>query len=165
MTSVRNILALVDFSSNSLRALRHARDLARIFKGHLYILHVTPIAQAPSWALEIAGLELHRIAHDSRAHSQALLASLTAAESLDPSATTVMVLAGRPEQVIAAYASEIGAELIVMGLHGQDQTPPGFLGRVADRVLRHAPCPVLAVPAIDDEVAAGDQRPESRAIA
>ena len=35
------------------------------------------------------------------------------------------------------------ADLIVMGSHGRTGLSHVFIGSVAERVIRHAPCPVL----------------------
>lgn len=60
---------------------------------------------------------------------------------------------------IARYAREHGIDLIVVGTHGRTGMSRALLGSVAERVIRTAPCPVLAVPL----VAAGP--PESEAAA
>ncbi|CAJ9685562.1 universal stress protein [Burkholderia pseudomallei] len=44
-------------------------------------------------------------------------------------------------------AREIGASLIVMGTHGRRGVRRLMLGSVAERLLRHARCPVLMIPA------------------
>ncbi len=44
------------------------------------------------------------------------------------------------------YATERGADLIVLGTHGYGPVKRFLLGHVADRVIRHAHCPVLAFP-------------------
>ena len=74
------------------------------------------------------------------------LAAVIASHQLDPFHTTGIVRKGVPDEVILAYADEIDADLIVMGIHGEDQTPPHSPGRVIERVLGAARCPVLAVP-------------------
>jgi nucleotide-binding universal stress UspA family protein len=57
------------------------------------------------------------------------------------------VRSGPPEQVIAAMAGEIHAELIVImaseGTAGRPQLGPASVGHVARFVLDHAPCDVL----------------------
>jgi universal stress protein A len=42
-------------------------------------------------------------------------------------------------------ATERGADLIVMGTHGRSGLSHLFLGSVAERVVRTAPCPVLTI--------------------
>jgi len=46
---------------------------------------------------------------------------------------------------IAAFAAKEKIDLIVMGTHGRTGLAHAFLGSVAERVVRGAPCPVLTV--------------------
>ncbi|MCA9217046.1 MAG: universal stress protein [Planctomycetales bacterium] len=50
---------------------------------------------------------------------------------------------GDPGHEINDYASEVGADLIVMPSHGRSGVTRLLLGSVAERVMRHAECPVL----------------------
>lgn len=57
--------------------------------------------------------------------------------------------------LIRQTAAELGADLIVMGTHGRTGLAHVFLGSVAERTLRRAPCPVLTVQASEDDAAQG----------
>ena len=50
-----------------------------------------------------------------------------------------------PSEAIASTAEEMGADLIVMGTRGLTGLKHVFLGSVAERTLRIAPCPVLTL--------------------
>ena len=50
---------------------------------------------------------------------------------------------GSPEQVILDVAESKRADLIVMGTHGRTGLGHLLLGSVAERVVRHASCPVM----------------------
>jgi len=52
----------------------------------------------------------------------------------------------QPAQCIADIASEVGADMIVVGTRGHSPVGGVFAGSVAQRLLQVAPCPVLAVP-------------------
>ncbi|MEW6047912.1 MAG: universal stress protein, partial [Bacillota bacterium] len=52
---------------------------------------------------------------------------------------------GHPADRILAFAGQSGADLIVMGRRGLSGVSRWVLGSVSDRVLQHAPCPVLVV--------------------
>jgi nucleotide-binding universal stress UspA family protein len=45
--------------------------------------------------------------------------------------------------VIDAEARKVGADLIAMGIHGLSGLKRLIIGSTAERVLPHAPCPVL----------------------
>lgn len=56
------------------------------------------------------------------------------------------VEAADPVTAITAAASDYGADLIVMGTHGQTGVGQWFLGSVTENVVRQADVPVLCVP-------------------
>jgi universal stress protein A len=55
------------------------------------------------------------------------------------------VRGGAPSAQIIRAAIDWGADLIVMATHGKTGLAPLVIGRIADHVVRHAPCPVLVV--------------------
>jgi nucleotide-binding universal stress UspA family protein len=52
---------------------------------------------------------------------------------------------GEPATGIVERASEVRADTIVMGTHGRSGFKRLFMGSVAERVLRSAPCPVVVI--------------------
>jgi len=56
---------------------------------------------------------------------------------------------GDPVEQILETAEEIGANLVVMPTAGRNGFLDAMRGSTTERVLRRAPCPVLAVPAHD----------------
>lgn len=50
-----------------------------------------------------------------------------------------------PHEEIVKTAAGERADLIVLGTHGRGGVERFFLGSVADRVIRTAPCPVVTV--------------------
>lgn len=65
------------------------------------------------------------------------------------STTATHIVEGRPYQEIVKLASQIEADLIVLGtaVHGSLFGNNQVLGSEIERVIRNAPCPVLCVPA------------------
>jgi nucleotide-binding universal stress UspA family protein len=52
---------------------------------------------------------------------------------------------GGPYVEIVRYAKERDIDLIIVGTHGRGFVGHMLMGSVAERVVRHAPCPVLSV--------------------
>jgi nucleotide-binding universal stress UspA family protein len=60
-------------------------------------------------------------------------------------AKTVLLTSNTPALAIVNYAKEHGTDLILVGTHGRGGVAHLFMGNVAERVVRMAPCPVLTV--------------------
>jgi universal stress protein A len=146
MTRVQTILVPIDFSEGSLAAVRHARELANVFRSHVHLLHVASNPDAPRWALELFSTQLQPLNEEHRLAALDQLATIIVSQRLDPFRTTGLVRPGRAEDAIAQYADEINADLIVMGLHGEHEIPTSRVGRVVERVLGQVRCPVLTIP-------------------
>lgn len=56
------------------------------------------------------------------------------------------VLFDTPGFALSCLASELDADLLVVGSHGRHGVARWLLGSVAEAVVRQAPCPVLVVP-------------------
>jgi nucleotide-binding universal stress UspA family protein len=52
---------------------------------------------------------------------------------------------GTPHHEITEAARELGADLIIIATNGRTGLTHVLLGSTAERVVRHAPCPVLVV--------------------
>jgi nucleotide-binding universal stress UspA family protein len=63
---------------------------------------------------------------------------------------TVVCREGYAPQAIELEARERRADLVAMGTHGRSFLPHVVLGSTAERVVQHAPCPVLTVRRADD---------------
>ncbi|MES1211817.1 MAG: universal stress protein, partial [Acidobacteriota bacterium] len=69
------------------------------------------------------------------------------AEALEREGLTVDWVAreGDPAAVIAHEAEARNADLIAIGTHGRSGLMHLLLGSTAERVVQHAPCPVMTV--------------------
>jgi nucleotide-binding universal stress UspA family protein len=57
------------------------------------------------------------------------------------------VLVGRADTEIVDHADKTRSDLIIVGTHGRSGLGHALLGSVAEKVVQHAHCPVLTVPA------------------
>ncbi len=145
--SYKTILVATDFSENAQRAFERAHDLARQLGAKLYVLH----AQDES-ALRTAIKEGLLREDSTDEQLQQAVAQLTEERfsemmaGIDPSEVAVEHLArrGDPKKIISEFASEIDADLVVVGRRGTSLIDL-VLGSVADSVIRTSPCPVIVV--------------------
>jgi universal stress protein A len=56
-----------------------------------------------------------------------------------------VVQTGNPELAIVDAAKELGIDLIILSTHGRTGLSRVLLGSTAEKVVRHAGCPVLIV--------------------
>ena len=140
---LQTILVATDFSPTSDHALSYARSMARSFGASLHLVHVVPDPVLASAWSEAYAYDLTALAERLRFDAHQRLIEM--ADTIDEVAMKTEALVGNPAAVITATAAERGVDLIVMGTHGRTGVSHFFLGSVAERVVRTAPCPVLTV--------------------
>ncbi len=93
-----------------------------------------------------AGAEIVGV-HVAKAHGVMVPSEANVLRFLRPDcdglATTARVLHGTVADQVIAVARDTEADLIVMSTRGHDSLSDRILGSNTERVLRHAPCPVL----------------------
>jgi nucleotide-binding universal stress UspA family protein len=145
MVSIRRILCPVDFSAHSRRALDHAMAIASWYDAAVTVLHVSPPLPVAAYA-PMSGMPPYvGLTPEGR---QVLLRSMKefAGSGLTHIPVEFEVAEGPPAGVIVASASELLADLVVLGTHGRSGFERWMLGSVTEKVLRKARCPVLTVP-------------------
>lgn len=151
MIRLERILFPTDFSPATESARDYALELARQFDAELHLLHVIEdlAARLPEFGM---GLAFPAFVADSNArlrdYEQQAIAQLTAITPDGPAKLRRSVIAvkeGRTHEQVHGYAKSHSIDLIVMGTHGRSGLAHVLMGSVAERVLQHAPCPVLTV--------------------
>ena len=139
---VHRILVPLDFSKDSEKALTYADSLARQFGGKMSLLHVRP----PVYYGGEFGMVPNTVpVTDSGSKERERLGTLVR-DRVDPALVeALLVRDGAPFDEICKAAKEIESDLIVIATHGYTGLKHVFLGSTAERVVRHAPCPVLIV--------------------
>ena len=140
----RRILVAVDFSEPSRVALHMAADLAKEMGAQLTVIHVyqLPVYPLPEGVVlptqqALADLfeRVNRALADWKGGAEARGAKKVETKSAE----------GAPWRTIVEQARTGEHDLIVVGTHGHTGAKHLFLGSVAERVVRHAHCPVLSV--------------------
>ena len=143
---IKHILAAIDFSPDSLHALRHACDLAQELAADLLVLHVvdqTYLAATPE--LHAANPALAKLLDAQWKRAGADMARIGAGVKKELRRCRTLVKRGSPPQTIVTTAQRSGTDLIVMGTHGRTGLAHLLIGSVAERVVRRARCPVLTI--------------------
>ncbi|WP_412061953.1 universal stress protein [Rubrivirga sp. IMCC45206] len=135
------ILVPTDFSPCAARAVALARQLAEATGAPLHVLHVLSWPDAGPFETPGEGRTAaeEEAGENTRAH-----AALAAA--VGDGAHPAVVRGNAPAIEIAAYAEQIGADVIVVGESG-DRGSRAALGSVASEIVQTAPADVVVVPA------------------
>jgi nucleotide-binding universal stress UspA family protein len=143
--AARQIVFATDFSESAARAQDYAVFVARTYDAKLWVIHVveSPLAFGPDAAM---ALYLQHAQMETDQHFLAIEMQLRETEQL--SLLELRHLKGMPSEQIDQFAQEVAADLIVVGTRGRSRLETILLGSTAERVIKAAPCPVFAVPAI-----------------
>ncbi|MEW6303989.1 MAG: universal stress protein [Verrucomicrobiota bacterium] len=139
---VKTILVPVDFSAASREALRQAIEFAKVFQASVILLHVVEPLHAGSRLESDEFLPFHaRLVETANRE----LTEWANAEAKPHAPTKHFVREGVPYQVIVEMANKTGANLIMLSTHGHTGLRHVLLGSVAEKVVRHAHCPVMVL--------------------
>lgn len=145
-TARDTIVVAVDFSETSEDAWAAACRLAVRTDSDVHLLHVSPDPLRQAWTVEAIGVDFPAITESWRQQARERLATIQPVAGLGEARITRVVVTGVPHAAITEYAASVHATLIVVGTHGYGPVKHMLLGSVAERVIRQAPCPVMAVP-------------------
>jgi nucleotide-binding universal stress UspA family protein len=142
--AIRRILVPVDFSSASLQALEYASEFRRPYKAELIVLHaVEPIYFGAVDGFYGGGFDASVVYREMERAAREQLAGLATTLRRRRIDVRVLHAVGPASQVIVDAAKKLDADLIIMSTHGRTGLAHVFMGSVAERVVRSAPCPVL----------------------
>ncbi|KAA3656941.1 MAG: universal stress protein [Calditrichaeota bacterium] len=147
MLKINKILYTTDFSECANQALHHALFLAKKYQAKLDILHATvfygnyeslfALDHYPDWQTYFDSVE--------KSLDLMIDKSLLPFDTQNINISKVQKRGTKPSHVILDYARKNEIDLIVMGTHGRPGLEHFFMGSVAEKVVRSAPCPVLTL--------------------
>ena len=154
----KRILCPVDMSDFSLDALRLAVKLAECSDATLDILHVihnpfdelymsafTESDPALIDAYAVEPVKRAKIVRATEEHSEVLLKQFCHDTVKHHSKVRYHVRNGDPFERILDSAEDLTTDLIVLATHGRTGIKRLVIGNVAEKIVRHAQCPVLTV--------------------
>ncbi len=135
----KRILAPVDFDESSLSALELAAKIATQNDGEVFVVHIVPVDMDVSGMPQYVDL-IKRQENIDRDR----LVEIAKQRLVDVKCDIIDEM-GDPAEVIDQVAKRISADLIVMVTHGRRGLARLIESSISERVLRRAPCPVLAI--------------------
>jgi nucleotide-binding universal stress UspA family protein len=140
----QRILWPTDFSPLSLHGARYARGFCEVFDAVPFVIHVIqPLATdlAVTLPTEVA----LPIADDGLADACRARLAEVSAEQFAGLPVKTELLFGNPWSAICRYAQDAEIDLAVISTHGRTGLQRVVIGSTAERIVQHAPCPVLVV--------------------
>lgn len=144
MKLTQNVLVATDFSKASELAIEAARILALQNGAKVTLVHVfdpKPPVSVPMTQDMGRGYE-----KDLRERIQTELERLRGEKLHDvPEAKVAVIASTSAADGICDHAEKEGVDMIVVSTHGRTGLSHLLIGSVAEKVVRHAPCPVLTL--------------------
>ena len=159
LPAFKTILYATDLAPHGPKIFRYALALARQHQARIVLLHaLEPLSHSaitlvhtmvPSEMLAKAQAEgLAAVRDEIHKRLQRFCDDELGAGTREADVVSeVRIVEGAAAPVIPDVAREVGADVIVMGMHGHSRLEYMFLGSVANRVVSHSHIPVLLVPA------------------
>jgi len=154
----KKVLCPVDLSNFSLEALKLAVGMAEASDAMLDILHVihnpfdeiylTEITQTDPALIDAYAIEPHRrakILEATEEHSEVLLKQFCHDLVQHHGKVRYHIRRGDPFEEILEITEDLLTDLLVLATHGRTGLKRLVIGSVTEKVVRHAPCPVLTV--------------------
>ena len=138
--TLKSILVPIDFSKTSQTALEYAVPLAEQFGAKVTLLHAIEPLPYP------VGLTYLPMGEGFPIKPLEEKLNKLAKKTIEPQhLKEVIVQVGTAFEVVTNVARDRKVDLIIITTHGYTGLRHVFMGSTAERVVRHAPCPVFVV--------------------
>jgi universal stress protein A len=140
---LKTILVPYDFSSYSSKALNYALQFAEQFNAEVVVLYV--VEPLPILPTDVIAAPPDTTGDRIPAISSRMEALCREAGTPHRLSVRALVITGTPYERIVETAKSQDADLIIIATHGYRGFKRFYMGSTTERVIRHAPCPVLVV--------------------
>jgi nucleotide-binding universal stress UspA family protein len=145
MSSDHTILVPVDFSHSSRKALQYAIRFANEFGARIILLHATYLGYI--YSSEGNGVyDVRAMQESALENARRQMQELVRTVNFGRAKFETVFTDGSPVLDICDFAKDHDVDLIITSTHGLTGLKHVLIGSIAERVVRHAPCPVLVLP-------------------
>ena len=141
---IKLILCPIDFSEFSVSAYQHALSVAGHYRAKLVAQHIVELWRHPAADFVASAGLYEEYSQALRESGKEQLQEFVKKHTHDEIQPELLVQVGVAADSILSFAQSQETDVIVMGTHGRRGFDHLMLGSVTDRVMRTAPCPVLA---------------------
>jgi nucleotide-binding universal stress UspA family protein len=148
MQTLKYILVPTDFSDISREAFPYALMMAHAYGADVTLLHAITLYQYdpnnPDMDFGVFEDTYKSLEVSANSEANSMVDSVTG-EHKKIRVTAVTERGVSAHETITAYTKEHAVDLIVMATHGRSGLKHLLIGSVTERVVLHAPCPVLVI--------------------
>jgi nucleotide-binding universal stress UspA family protein len=137
----RKILCGTDFTERSYKALDYALRFAKLADGVLIVAHLVHVPSGDVYTNEA----WPRTFEEARQRAKELLAEVHETRLGGYPKAQLVVEIGVPAELLLKIAKEQQVDMIVTATHGRSELADLIMGSTAEKLIRHAPCPVFVV--------------------
>lgn len=137
----KTILCPTDFSEESYRAIDYGLRFAQVSDAALLLAHIVHFPSEHLFRDEGHVLTFDQV----KIRARSLLEELRDQRLGGYSKCEILIDIGDPYERLMAITKQRAVDLIITATHGRTSLDHLVIGSVAEKIIRHAPCPVLVV--------------------
>jgi nucleotide-binding universal stress UspA family protein len=145
MLPLKKIVCPTDFSEPADEGLKIARELATQFSAEMLLVHVVTPLPAMHGGAAPTGFHIPAVLKELEASAKNSLEDIRREKLPAEMQVRIFVIHGKPAHEIVSLASQEKVDIIVIATQGESGWQRFAFGSVAERVVRHADCPVLTI--------------------
>jgi nucleotide-binding universal stress UspA family protein len=136
---LKNVLFATDLSDAASAAIPYAKEIAKRYDAHLFVLHVRPPIVNPMTPPQTWTNTEEAAKNEDERHRKQLRAQFAESDA------DILVQEGDVQSVLTSIINKKRIDLVVIGTRGRSGVKKFFLGSVAEEIFRQVSCPVLTV--------------------
>jgi len=136
---LKNVLFATDFSEAAGAAMPYAKNIAKAFGAHLFVLNVRPEIVDPMTSPQTWAMAAEAAKVEDERHRKEL------SEQFGDVHADILMPEGDIRTLLPYIVSQKKIDLVVIGTRGRSGVKKFFLGSVAEEIFREISCPVLTV--------------------
>jgi nucleotide-binding universal stress UspA family protein len=137
----KRVLCGTDFTEHSYTALDYALSFAKLANGTLIVAHFVHVPSGDVYTHDA----WPRTFEEARQRAQQLLEEVHKTRLENYPNTELVVEIGVPAEHMIQLAKDRKVNVIVTATHGRSELAELIMGSTAEKLIRHAPCPVFVV--------------------
>jgi nucleotide-binding universal stress UspA family protein len=144
MKDFKTILFATDFSESSDYAFQYAYSLAKKFNARLLLVHVInePVDLRGFYVPHIS---FEKLEEEIEEGAQKMMEKFCRTHIRDYDNYETVIVPGIPYDEVIKKATEVSADLIVLGTHGRTGLDHVLFGSTAEKIVRKSPVPVMTI--------------------